>query len=108
VGYHFGNDFDTQPDANRRVWRTYGGPLSLALDYMVWDVTKDDIRVRMAAIDEEVWSSPALKKKLPPDSSKAVPISDFTKSGFKKYPEVLLSIWDEIHDRYGTDLKPEP
>ena len=48
------DDFDTQPEVLDRVRRTYDGPLSLAVDYMVWNVTKDDIKVRMAAKDEEV------------------------------------------------------
>jgi ribonuclease Z len=30
---------------------TYDGPLALATDYMVFNVTRDDVRVRMAAID---------------------------------------------------------
>jgi ribonuclease Z len=49
VGYHFYNDFDTQPEVRRRVRKTYDGPLALALDYMVFNVTKDEIRVRMSA-----------------------------------------------------------
>lgn len=106
VGYHFYNDFDTQPEVNRRVRKTFDGPLSLALDYMVWNVTRDEIKVRMAAKDEDVWPSPALKKKLPPDNSRAVPMSDFTKSGFKKYPDVLNPIWEEVNKEYGTNLKP--
>lgn len=106
VGYHFYNDFDTQPEVYQRVRKTYDGPLSLALDYMVWNVTKDNIRVRMAAKDEEVWPSPALKQKQPPDRSKAVPMSDWNKSGFKEYPDVLNPIWDEVNKKYGTDLKP--
>ena len=107
VGYHFYNDFDTNPEVTERVRKTYDGPLSLAVDYMVWNVTKDDIKVRMAAKDEEVWPAPALKKKLPPDASKIVPMTDFPKSGYIQYPEVLLPIWDEINEKYGTELKPE-
>ena len=53
VGYHFYNDFDIEPEVRRRARKTYDGPLDLALDYMVWNVTKDDIRVRMSAVDEE-------------------------------------------------------
>lgn len=106
VGYHFYNDFDTQPESNRRVRKTYDGPLALAVDYMVWNVTKDDIETRMAAKDEEVWPSPALKQKLPPDSSKAVPMSDFTKSGRNQYPDTLNAVWDEVNKKYGTNLKP--
>jgi ribonuclease Z len=106
VGYHFYNDFDTQPEILGRVRKTYDGPLSLALDYMVWNVTKDDIRVRMAAKDEEVWPSPALKEQVTPDGSEAVRMSEWNKSGFIKYPDVLNPIWDEINKQYGTDLKP--
>ena len=107
VGYHFYNDFDTQPEVFDRIRKTYDGPVSLAVDYMVWNVTKDDIKIRMATKDEEVWPSPAIRDKLPPDTSKMVPMSDFTKSGYLQYPEVLLPIWDEINKKYGTDLKPE-
>ena len=72
----------------------------------MWNVTKDDIKVRMAAEDEEVWPSPALKKKLPPDTSKSVPLSDFLRSGLNAYPEVLNPIWEEVNKKHGTDLKP--
>ncbi|MGI9537673.1 MAG: guanitoxin biosynthesis MBL fold metallo-hydrolase GntH [Desulfocapsaceae bacterium] len=107
VGYHFYNDFDTQPEVYQRVRKTYGGPLSLAMDYMVWNVTKDDIKVRMAAKDEEVWPSPALKEKQAPDTSKMVPMSDWNKSGWDEWPEVLGPIWEEVNEIYGTDFKPE-
>ncbi len=106
VGYHFYNDFDTQPEVMRRLRKTYDGPISLALDYMVWNVTKDNIRVRMSVVDEEVWPSPALKKKMPPDLTKSVAISDFTKSGALPFPEVVGPIYDEINKIYGTNHKP--
>ena len=106
VGYHFYNDFDTEPEVRKRARKTYDGPLDLALDYMVWNVTKDDIRVRMSAIDEEVWPSPALKKKNPPDTSKAIAFSKFTISGVIAMPEVLEPIYDEINEKYGTHVEP--
>ena len=90
----------------RRVRKTYDGPLSLAVDYMVWNVNKDDIRVRMAAKDGEVWPSPALKDKNPPDFTKAIPISDFTKSGAVGLPDVVGPIYDEINKIYGTNYEP--
>ncbi len=106
VGYHFFNDFDTQPEVMRRVRETYDGSLALAVDYMVFNVTQDDIRVRMSVKDEEVWPSPPLKKKRAPDLSKAIPISDFTRSGAQTFPEVVGPIWDEINKKYGTNYKP--
>ena len=106
VGYHFYNDFDTQPEVMRRVRKTYDGPLALALDYMVFNVTQDEIRVRMSAVDEEVWPSPPMKKKNPPDTSKAISFSDFTKSGVIPYPEIVQPIYDEINELYDTDYEP--
>ena len=76
------------------------GPVSLAVDYMVWNVTKDDIRVRMAATDEEIWPSPALKEKQSPEGT-ADTFSEFISSGFEEFPEVLGPIWDEINKIYG-------
>jgi ribonuclease Z len=106
IGYHFFNDFDTEPDVRSRVRKTYDGPLALAMDYMVFNVTRDDIRVRMSAIDEEVWPSPPLKAKLPPDTANAIPFSDFTRSGALGFPEVVGPIYDEINEIYGTDYEP--
>ncbi|MHC4410890.1 MAG: hypothetical protein ACYS0F_18025, partial [Planctomycetota bacterium] len=106
VGYHFYNDFDTAPEIMRRVRKTYDGPLSLAVDYMVWNVTKDKIRVRMSAADEEIWPSPAQKEKNAPDFTKSIPISDFTKSGALPFPEVVGPIYAEINKKYGTEFKP--
>ena len=106
VGYHFYNDFDTEPEVRRRVRKTYDGPLDLALDYMVWNVTKDDIRVRMSAVDEEVWPSPALMAKRPPDTGSAIAFSKFTISGVLPFPEVVGPIFDEINEKYGTEVEP--
>jgi len=106
IGYHFYNDYDTEPEVRKRVRKTYGGPLALAVDYMVFNVTKDEIRVRMSAIDEEIWPSPALIKKNPPDTAGAIAFSEFTMSGALGFPEVVNPIFDEINEMYGTDIKP--
>ena len=106
LAYHFYNDFDVQPEVMDRLRKTYDVPVSLAVDYMVWNVTKDDIRVRMAATDEEIWPSPALKEKQPPEGTGDA-FSEFISSGFEAYPEILDPIWDEINTIYGTDHKPE-
>ena len=58
VAYHFFKDFDTTAQINDRIRSTYDGPLSLAEDFMVWNITKDDIRVRMAAVEEHTWAPP--------------------------------------------------
>ncbi len=62
LAYHFFKDFDTAASINDRIRTTYDGPLSLSVDYMVWNITKDDIRVRMAKVDENVWPPPDTEK----------------------------------------------
>jgi ribonuclease Z len=106
VGYHFFNDFDTAPVMLADIRKTYDGPLALATDYMVFNITKDDIRVRMAAVDEDIWPQPPTQQKLPPDRSLTVGFSDFIIGGRVPFPEVVQGIYQEINAEYGTDVKP--
>ena len=107
VGYHFFNDFDTLPNVEKAVRRTYDGPLALATDYMVFNITKDDIRVRMAVIDEDIWPQPAIGKKLPPDANKRIGFSDFITGGRVPYKDVVDKIYAYINKKYGTII-PAP
>jgi len=62
VGYHSVQSPENNAAITDGVRKTYDGPLALARDLMVINVTKDDIVVRMAVVDEYV---------LPPDVTKA-------------------------------------
>ena len=106
IGYHFYNDFDTEPEVRKRARTTYDGPLALALDYMVFNVTKEDVRIRMSAVDEEIWPSPPLKKKIAPDTGSAIAFSEFTISGALGFPEIVQPLFDEINEMYGTKVEP--
>ena len=106
VGYHFFNDFDTAPEILRQIRMVYDGPLALAEDYMVFNVTKDDIRVRMAVVEEAAWPPGAIQEKNPPDFTKSVPPSDFLRSGAEPFPEIVQKYYDAINRMYGTDYKP--
>ena len=107
VAYHFFNDFDTLPNVLEQVRKTYDGPLALSTDYMVFNVTKDDIKVRMAVIDEDIWPQPAVGKKLPPDASKRIGFSDYIYGGRVNYKEVVDEIYSDINEKYGTNI-PAP
>jgi ribonuclease Z len=107
VAYHFFNDFDTSASINDRVRTTYDGPLSLSVDYMVWNVTKDDIRVRMAVVDEDVWPPPATEKPQVPDPSLRIPYSDVIAGGKYDMKDVIQPIYDEINEQYGLNEKQD-
>jgi ribonuclease Z len=106
VGYHFFNDFDTLPAVLEQARQTYDGPLEMATDYMVFNVTKKEIRTRMAVIDEDIWPQPAVGKKLPPDASKRIGFSDYITGGRVPFTEVIQNIYDEINKKYGSKAKP--
>jgi ribonuclease Z len=105
VGYHFFNDFDTLPVVEGMVRETYDGPLALATDYMVFNVTKDNIVVRMAAIDEDIWPMPSVTEKLPADPSQKIGFSDFINSGRVPYTDVVDKIYKDINKRYGSNVE---
>jgi ribonuclease Z len=107
VAYHFFKDFDTTAAILDGIRTTYDGPLSLSEDYMVWNITKDDIRVRMAAIDEDVWPPPATEKPQAPDPNLRIPYSDMISGGRYDMSDVIQPTYDEINEKYGLNEKQE-
>ncbi len=107
VAYHFFNDFDTQSGINDRIRTTYDGPLSLSIDYMVWNITRDDIRVRMAVVDEAVWPPPATEAPQVPDPSLRIPYSDMIAGGKYDMSDVIQPTYDAINEQYGLDEKQD-
>jgi ribonuclease Z len=119
VAYHFFKDFDTTAEVNDRIRTTYEGPLSLAEDFMVWNITKDDIRVRMAVVEEHTWAPPlASEAKVPQEgdrekfsshsgvSVEALTYSDFISEG--RWPDVdepLRGVYNEASEALGRDFE---
>jgi ribonuclease Z len=115
VAYHFFKDFDTTSGVHSRIRSTYDGPLSLAEDYMVWNVTKDDIKVRLAEVDHNTWAPPlAAPAELPKQEDKTamaeklgvetIDFSDFTKAGFWDVDDVLRPIYEEASQAVGREF----
>jgi ribonuclease Z len=114
VGYHFFKDFDTTPEIFERIRTTYDGPLSLAEDFMVWNVTKDEIRVRMAVVEERTWAPPSATPPNPPDMNDRnaiserlgweVGYSDFISNGVWDVDDVLRPIYEEASRMVGREF----
>ena len=85
--------------------KTYDGPMVFAQDYMVFNITKNEIKVRTSAYDEEIFPEPATRPKQTP-SGDSLTFSKFILSGREPFPEVVKPMWDEINEAWGTDLKP--
>jgi ribonuclease Z len=102
VAYHFFKDFDTTAQVHDRIRTTYDGPLSLAEDFMVWNITKDDIRVRIAVVEEATWAPPLTGAPEPPggdpdrekfSKDSGVPVEALHYSDF-----VIEGRWDEVDE----------
>jgi ribonuclease Z len=106
VGYHVFNDFDTRPQIMREIRQTYDGPVELAIDYMVFNVTRDDIKVRMAAIDEAVWPQPSIYPAQAADPSKRIGFSKEMIDGRVVFDDVIKFYYDQTNEIFGTDFKP--
>ena len=82
IGYHFFNEEGTRYGIYDGVRQTYSGPLALATDNMVWNITKDKITERMTVSPDQAWSvagptpPPAPLKEGVPD-----PLSNEMKAG---------------------------
>ncbi len=117
IAYHFFKDFDTTAQVYNRIRKTYDGPLSLAEDFMVWNVTKDDIKVRMAVTEEHTWSPPTTRPAVPPGKDdrakfaqmKGLPVealgySDFIANGKWNVDDVLRPIYKEAGEALGREF----
>lgn len=114
VAYHFFKDFDTTPAIYDRIRTTYDGPLSLAEDFMVWNITKDKITTRMAVVEEATWAPPTTR---PPEVPKPsdrdefskrvnwqLPYSEFIVRGKWDVDDVLRPIYEEASKAVGREF----
>ncbi len=105
VAYHFFNEEGTRYVIYDGVRETYTGPVSMATDLMVWNITKEKVTERMAVITEDAWAVSGIK---PPPRRDKPPTSEFT-------PWILEGKWDvsdaqgklikDYANEYGIDLK---
>ena len=106
VAYHFFKDFNTAPDVYNEIRSTYDGPLTMAQDMMVWNVTKEDIRVRECVFQESVWPPP-LVNRVPVDRSIMLTESEWTLSRVLDVKDIIETQYKVANEKYGTDVKPD-
>jgi ribonuclease Z len=108
VAYHFFNEEGTRYAIYDDIRSTYDGPLSMATDNMVWNITKDEIKQRMVVSADDAWSVPGTAvQKLEPSGWK--PISDFIRSGYleEETIEVQGEMMRAFWEKYDVELSPE-
>jgi ribonuclease Z len=81
VAFHFFNDEGTRYGIYDGIRATYDGPLSMAIDMMVWNITKDSITERMAISPDDAWSVPGTARQPPPERGRPNPSTPFIENG---------------------------
>ena len=81
VAFHFFNEEATRYAIYDGIRETYSGPVSMATDMMVWNVTKDRITERMAVSPDDAWSVPGTAPQARPEKGQPNPMSDEINSG---------------------------
>ncbi len=107
VAYHFQNDAETAPVVLEAIRETYDGPLNLSTDFMTWNVTKDEIRTRMAIPNEERYPEPAQSAFQRNTEAEEYTYTETTLDGYE--PEtaaVINKLLDAFNEKFGTDVKP--
>jgi ribonuclease Z len=105
VAYHFWKDTDTTGPVLESIRTTYDGPLSLAEDFMVWNVSKAGVRERMTVIDEHTWNPPLAYPAEPVSASQRVGYSPEIEGGRLDMSEVLKPIYERASKEYGKKFE---
>jgi ribonuclease Z len=103
IGYHFFNEEGTRSAILAGVRETYDGPLSMAADNMVWNITKNGIQERMAVSPDQAWSVPGEKKPPAPVGGVPDPLSDFIKKGAWPVDDAEGEMIQEFKKEHGLE-----
>lgn len=108
VAYHFFNEEATRYPIYEHIRETYDGPLSMGTDLMVWNVTADEIRERMAVVTDEGWPVPGPNLQPPPESGRPSPMSPEIAAGKWDVYDVekeMLDAWMRLHGLQDQDWR---
>ncbi len=101
VAYHFLNEEATRFSLYDQIRSTYDGPLSMATDMMVWNITKDRITERMAVSTDEAWSVPSGARQPKPEKGRPNPLTKFILDGRWDVNDAQDPMLDAFRDKFN-------
>jgi len=100
IAYHFLNESDTRDQVYAYIRETYDGPLTLAEDNLVWNITKDNITVRKVVSDDDAWAVPGPNKPQKPDHTVPDQLTKAMHAGVWDISEVTADMLKEFKKKY--------
>ena len=104
--FHWFNEEGTRYLHYDAVRQTYDGPLSMATDLMVWNVTKKNINERLAVIVENAWSVPGTAKQPPPERGRTPVMTKLIESGRTDVMEAEKKMLNDFWNKHGVAPGP--
>jgi ribonuclease Z len=103
IAFHWFNEEGTRYKQYGGIRQTYDGPLSMATDMMVWNITKDEITERMAVSTDEAWDVPGPNPGLNPDNKVPPQLTEAMKSGVWDTTDAERATVEAFKKKYGLD-----
>ena len=101
IAFHWFNEEGTRYLQYAGIRETYDGPVSMATDMMVWNITKDEIRERMAVSTDDAWDVPGPKPGLAPDRKVPPQLTDLMKAGVWDTSDAEKQTRERFSKKYG-------
>jgi ribonuclease Z len=106
VAYHFQNDASTLPRVMTAVQKVYDGPVDYATDFMVWNITKEGVRTRMAVANPESYPIPPLQEKKVEAGGERYQTPESVLEGWpEEMDAVTEKIYNDFNKKHGTSFK---
>jgi ribonuclease Z len=106
VAFHFSNDPDTLPLIVNAVRETYSGPVDFAVDFMVWNVTKEGTRTRLGVANPNRFPLPAMGEKKMAEAGERYETPEWIMRGLEPgVRPTIQQIYDDFNEEYGTSIQ---
>ncbi|MDJ0852155.1 MAG: hypothetical protein QNK04_27615 [Myxococcota bacterium] len=96
-----GTQIHTAPEAFGKMMSIIEPRMAIAYHFF------NDLDLRLAKVDEDVWPPPATDTPQKPDPTQRIPHSDMISSGRYDMRSVIQPTYDEINEKYGLDEEQE-
>jgi ribonuclease Z len=102
VAYQFFNEEGTRYDNYEAIRQTYDGPVSMADDLMVWNITRDKTTERMTVPHDKAWDVAGPTYPPAPDNKFPKQESDFILKGrWQPAIEVDNEAFRDFREKHG-------
>ena len=98
IAYHFINEIRTNQQVLQEIRSTYDGPLTLAQDLLVWNVSKDFVSVRETVGQEQTWPSKSKLANAKIEVEKRPHVSKWLEEGRLDMQDVDRGVWESLDE----------